>query len=843
MAVLASKATGNFLTASTWGLVDSTSYLNAENGSEILTTAYSGTRSSAFTPGAIEIDGIAVKLSVRTGTTGTISVNLELDSDNSQVAGTEVTINCSDLPIAATTDANGGWVFFKFAAPVTLLAATAYQVAAKTSNASQVSLFRDGTADNIARFLRTTTNQAPVAGDDLIVLGEHTGAGTGNDLTVTMNETAATDYGAASTSLVLPALAICKRGTLQYGTTAATNYILRLSGHAIVYSAGTLNIGTTGTPIPRDSSAVLEFDCAADGDFGLTRRAEGIIVAQGLSRTSGKNVVMAYLNTDEAVNSTSLGVDTDTGWLDNDQIVVASTTRTATQSELGALNGNAGASSLTVDGFGGAGGGLANAHSGTSPTQAEVGLLTRNVRVRAVSSTAMAFINVRGAGTLDFDWVEFYYLGENATDKRGIELTAATSFNMNFCSLHDVEDGGIVMSGNYNNVVISDNILYNLSTSLVSQLCLNVGSTTGTVITITDNLFVTMNCASGNTSMVVSELVTNFSGNTIVGAGNGSTSTGLAFSESDVFCDTFNDNTFHSCPGLPMSNNATGIMLEADNLKIWRNGGPGLNLILSGGYRGTFVFTNCLLFGNTTANVDISDVVPYVVFKNCTFDSDASFSTTSNFRLTGTANMINMFLIGCSLSPTVAATNDILFNSALTAFITAINSTFGGTTEIGTPSNMSPSSFFRSQKHDGSLDNTKTITKYGTVAAETTVRHTASGYSWKMTPNNASNKLRLLGPTEFDTLKVAVGASSQVDISVWVRKDGSYNGNAPRLVLVGGMISGIASDVTDSLTVGADTWEELTVSGTPSDAGVVEFYVDCDGTAGNVYVDDVTPSQ
>jgi hypothetical protein len=54
MAVRCAIGTGNFTTAGTWGTVDSTSYLNAENATEsLLTTAYSGTRSAAFTPGAI----------------------------------------------------------------------------------------------------------------------------------------------------------------------------------------------------------------------------------------------------------------------------------------------------------------------------------------------------------------------------------------------------------------------------------------------------------------------------------------------------------------------------------------------------------------------------------------------------------------------------------------------------------------------------------------------------------------------------------------------------------------------------------------------------------------------
>ena len=114
MAQLLSIATGNASAAGTWGLV-------------------------TFTPGAITVAGIAVKLAVRTGTTGTITV--DLDQGGSLVAGTDVTINVSDLPVAATADLNGGWHYFQFASPVTLLAATAYAVKCKTSSSSQVSLF------------------------------------------------------------------------------------------------------------------------------------------------------------------------------------------------------------------------------------------------------------------------------------------------------------------------------------------------------------------------------------------------------------------------------------------------------------------------------------------------------------------------------------------------------------------------------------------------------------------------------------------------------------------------------------------------------------------------------
>ncbi len=112
MAKLISSATGNFTASGTWKLVDSTSTLDSEAANTALTTSY--VTSSTFTPGAITIDGIAVKIaSVSTSPSGTISV--ALDQGGGTVSGTEVTLNVSDMPYCSTTNLQGGWVLFKFA--------------------------------------------------------------------------------------------------------------------------------------------------------------------------------------------------------------------------------------------------------------------------------------------------------------------------------------------------------------------------------------------------------------------------------------------------------------------------------------------------------------------------------------------------------------------------------------------------------------------------------------------------------------------------------------------------------------------------------------------------------
>src|SRR6185436_18851606 len=142
------------------------------------------------------------------------------------------------------SDVDGGWILFQFS-PVTLLAGKSYCVQAKTSVGSQVNLYSDSTLSNWSRMLRTNATQTPVAGDTMHVMGEHTGAGTGNDRTVTMNETATTDYGPGTDGQV--ALTISKRGNLVMGTTASTAYYLKLSGDLIVYNGGLLKAGDAGT--------------------------------------------------------------------------------------------------------------------------------------------------------------------------------------------------------------------------------------------------------------------------------------------------------------------------------------------------------------------------------------------------------------------------------------------------------------------------------------------------------------------------------------------------------------------------------------------------------------------
>lgn len=138
------------------------------------------------------------------------------------------------------------------------------------------------------------------------------------------------------------------------------------------------------------------------------------------------------------------------------------------------------------------------------------------------------------------------------------------------------------------------------------------------------------------------------------------------------------------------------------------------------------------------------------------------------------------------------------------------------------------------------VDTFKTFIGIGTVLGETTVRHTASGYAWKFNPTHSG--LSASWPLYMKIAEVAVNPNAQVTVKAWMRR--SNTGLTLSLVCRGGQIAGVANDVISSMTAGADTWEEVQIQFTPTEAGVVEIEVWAyGGTSYSGYVDDMTITQ
>jgi hypothetical protein len=127
------------------------------------------------------------------------------------------------------------------------------------------------------------------------------------------------------------------------------------------------------------------------------------------------------------------------------------------------------------------------------------------------------------------------------------------------------------------------------------------------------------------------------------------------------------------------------------------------------------------------------------------------------------------------------------------------------------------------------------------IQTATDQRHTASDVSWKFLPKTANAQINSATPMALSVAKIACPASEARTVSLWFRR--TNTGLTLRLRVPGGQVAGVASDVSSSMAAAADTWEQLSVNFTPSEAGVVEVFAEgYGGTTYNGWVDDLSIS-
>jgi hypothetical protein len=830
MATRIAAANGNFLTGATWQDVDATSLLVSILGNTNLTTSY--VTSATFTPGAITIDGIAVWVNTRLGSTGTMSV--ALDQAGSDVAGTPVTINVADIPAGGDC-----WVFFKFAAPVALAAATLYSVKAKTSSATQVNLFRNATAGNWSRLLRTTTTGAPAAADPLYILGEKTGAGTGNTITVTMDD-------AAAGATVYGQIDVSAGGTLAFGVVAGVAYYLKLAGDLYNHSGGTFKMGDVGSAMPTTSSAVLEFNCGSNVQYGM--KGGGTWIGQGDPIAN----VKAKLNANAAATATSLTTDISTGWKNGDEIGIASTTQTASEREKKSLTANASGTTLTIAA-------LTNAHGGVAPIVAELINLTRNVKIRGISTSLQAYWLMPVAGTtVDFDYVEISNMGSGTTDKRGIDINigvAGGDVSFQYCAFHDwaVASSGLLINVTTmlnGPIYFNHNVAYNLkgrhfylanrqigtgSISLLDHLAIGDG----------DSGAVELN----NPSINVQDLTVTSTGDSAI----------ALIGNSDQLIGTFKNIVAHSnANGGIFIQAATSVSgnsgLHSDrntdiqNLTSWRNTGNGMGLGQSGGVlMDIHIGGTTTIFGNSSRGMYTSGFMI-----NCSFADLNVYAGTVLTQPIGWTigdsgggaqqNMSGFRVLGGSFgSPNTHATADVQMGSIGSGpkffDLTFINVLFASATELPTPSSLPLNSLIKVQRYDQTATHKTIVGDLGVISYDASIFDVSP--SVRLTPSKVNIPLAVT----IRKKQVANGAAVTVTVKVRcsVVGDGAaYNGARPRLIQKAQPGAGTNADVVlDTATVASDgAWE--TLSGTiaaVSENCVIAFVVDCDGTTGWVNVD------
>jgi hypothetical protein len=713
---------------------------------------------------------------------------------------------------------------FKFAAPITTIATNFYRVELLTSVAASATFMRkSGTAGDWTIGLRTTTQQLPAAGDQVVIAGDYTGAGAANSYIVTMNSTTGVTLGTSVTGNT--ALEVSARGALDWEAASASNYPMTLNGDLVVNQDGAVSIGKLALPMPSDSTALLIMNVTTNVQYGILIRGNGSFTTYGASKTT-----KAYLASTANVGATSITTSVATGWASGDILAIASTSRLIAECEQVTMSGAASGTSVPISA-------LTALHEGSALSnvaKAEIINLNRNVTIRGVSITLQSYFLATQAAQINCNFTEFQFLGSAATNQRGFEIqsTAGTA-TITGCSFRNFE---VTLSfGIYSNSLTPStlNVQNCVFYRIASTAFLSVASNT-TTLTLNDSWAIG---GSGMFSTAAYSIPSNIGTFTNLNAA-GSTATGISFAGTLVQTSyTVNNIISHSNSGanisIGTSSDFTNTAAVFTNILSYRSLSEGL----------TFSTTQNVLmdtlysFGNATRGLSYSLAFD-VRLKNINVWSEASYVQTAGIVYANHAD--NLFIengnIGVAGAHSTADINDVCPRNQHNLVIK--NVTFGSPTLTAGQANYTPKTYTAFARLNGTAGNHRTVYKYGILTSDSTYFQTLSP-SVRMAPNSATQKFR--GPTKV----AAVASGKSLKISVWVRKsvigDGTtYNGNEVQLIVLSNAAAGISDDtVIATSTVASNGAFEL-ITGTTAavtDNVALEFLIACDGTLGWINVD------
>lgn len=591
----------------------------------------------------------------------------------------------------------------------------------------------------------------------------------------------------------------------------------------------------TGTVSTVSSSTnVALVSCSAPGTTSYTGNTTQCFVYDHV------NLVNA-----SSIPDTTFNVTADTGWLAGDHICVAATSRSYLQCENYVLNANAGPSSLVSSLYPlGADRTMgAVTVSGTAPTQAEVGLVTRNVKLRSTSSTLYSYVYFEPLANVTITWAEFYYLGCTAgSPKHGIETKdglIANAKSITYCSVHDSYDGIYlaVTALTTINTTFSNNVIWN-----ISQFGVYIAGPAPPDWVMDSNLFI----KPGGSGVFLGDLSGTFTNNNVAGT-NGA---GININ-SNAAIGTISGNATHS-------NNTYGILVNncgkggtINNQFIWRNSGYGIY------YTSTtvvidLVWNNLTCFGNGSANICLINFDGFSITGNSVIAGDTLFATLTGVTFYNSAlGLVNMSNVDMSGSTSIFAphtTNDLLFGAVLapnTVKGTVSNCKFGAPSlpvPVAQKVNWSKDAYIGFQSYNQTAGDHRTEMTYGTLKTDAIIYNLAAP-SMRMIPISSAYKLESAPKSHGMLVPVANGSSATVSVYVYKSAAGdgaAYTGNQPRLIQRANPALGQQTDVVlATYSAGTGAWNQLTAStSTPTDDGAFEMIVDCDGVLGWINVDD-----
>jgi hypothetical protein len=826
MAVLVNNSSTNWNNAAGWSVISATGWTAALATQETaaVTTPITFTSGAAFTPGAITVDAILLKMTARSATpTGTVSVRLFNSTGAAAVAGTTVDVNTSDLPNTTT----GTWVMFKFASPVTLLAATNYTVQVASSIASNASFFRKSATANDWTFgLRTTTTQQPAAGDQVLVASEYTQLAASTSYTVTMNVTTGVTIGTGVAGQA--ALEVNNNATLAWSVAGASTYPMTLTGSWYTNYGGTSTVGTQASPMPSTSTAVITLTQAANVQHGVVIRGNGIFSSYGATK-----VTKVYLASNALVGATTLITDVSTSWVSGDSLALASTSRLVAECETALMSGNAVGTSVPVAAINF----LHEGSSSSNVAKAEVINLTRNIKFTGTSIALQTYIVAQNSAVVTFGFTEFALMGSGTANARGVEFQqTAGSTTVTGCSFRNFEVASSI--GLYVNsltpptTTISNCVFYR---QIAMAIVTNINTTP---ITISDCWAIGGTAMHATAGFQIAGQIGTYSNLNCAGSvGNAFQFTGTTtvspYNVSNIIA--------HSCTAdnvlIQTNCELTDTVSLFTNITSYRSTAAGLSMgsAVTGTVNG--MMTGGYLFGNATRGMTLTLCFDWM-FNGLNIYGEVAYPQTNGVVFNNHAmdNILDSCVIGSPVAHTNADVTDVCARNQHQLVLR--NCLLASTTEAAGQANYTVLSWVQSARHDQTAGNQKSYYKYGVVTLDNTF-YVLSAPSQRLTPNTAGGKLRT---TE---KRIAVPTGKQAKISVWVRKsvvgDGTvYNGAEVRLIQLEDTAIGVSADTVLATTTAASygAFEKITATtAAVTDNGVVRVVLDCDGTTGWVNCD------
>lgn len=242
---------------------------------------------------------------------------------------------------------------------------------------------------------------------------------------------------------------------------------------------------------------------------------------------------------------------------------------------------------------------------------------------------------------------------------------------------------------------------------------------------------------------------------------------------------------------------------------------------------------NCYSYSNGATGI-----APLVHSYNCTSNNNGQngFSVVSKmYGCTAKDNGTFGLVLCANVVNTVTSGNSSGFLNSASAIAYCDNCSFG---ESGY--NVSNGRIYHSR-----VNNDPTVSRIYANSAivaqiNTTPVHGTTTKSWQHIPqslNTSETPLwQALSP-------IAVASSGTFTFSIWVQRDSTNVGAG--ILLRGGQVNGVTSDVQVNMTAAINTWEQLTITASPTQAVpiVIELLSWQISGSGNVYFGDASVSQ